>query len=169
MRFQQALLLQKQQVEQADRREERDRLFNPVKEAVNQQYVVTKAWFDPLTKSLDRVRIHHREQTLAALRNAHTSTPSAHPIPSSASTTAPSSSSSSSHASHPSPSHHAAHPQQPQPAANGFPTTPGPPSSAPIGTPMANRRGGGGDGGDDQQVVGAPGGKGLGGGKGAHA
>ncbi|KAJ3088076.1 hypothetical protein HK102_009628 [Quaeritorhiza haematococci] len=68
MRFQQALLLQKQQVEQEDLREEREMRFNPVKEAVNQQYAVTRAWFDPLTRSLERVRMKQRDMAIAALR-----------------------------------------------------------------------------------------------------
>ncbi|TPX45000.1 hypothetical protein SeLEV6574_g04149 [Synchytrium endobioticum] len=55
MRFQQQLLLQKKQAEELSRKEVVDSIFVPLKDAVNSQYMSTKAWFDPLSRSLERL------------------------------------------------------------------------------------------------------------------
>ncbi|KAI8851620.1 hypothetical protein BC829DRAFT_386479 [Chytridium lagenaria] len=54
LRFQQALLLQKQQVEQEDERDERQKIFGPFVETVDAHYAVSKKLHDPLERSLSR-------------------------------------------------------------------------------------------------------------------
>ncbi|TPX47163.1 hypothetical protein SeMB42_g03429 [Synchytrium endobioticum] len=47
--------LQKKQAEELSRKEVVDSIFVPLKDAVNSQYMSTKAWFDPLSRSLERL------------------------------------------------------------------------------------------------------------------
>ncbi|KAI8799959.1 hypothetical protein BJ742DRAFT_843598 [Cladochytrium replicatum] len=63
MRFAERLALQKQQVEQEWKREEREKLINPIKDLVNSQFAVARAWNDPIARSLERVRSGQTEST----------------------------------------------------------------------------------------------------------
>ncbi|KAJ3331464.1 hypothetical protein HDU76_003117 [Blyttiomyces sp. JEL0837] len=60
MRFQQQLLLQKQQLEQQDERDEKERYLGPVIETVNKHYAMAKAWHDPMQQSLERCQQKYR-------------------------------------------------------------------------------------------------------------
>ncbi|KAG4085375.1 hypothetical protein H8356DRAFT_1740382 [Neocallimastix lanati (nom. inval.)] len=59
MRFQQTLLLQKQQVEEMDRRDKTEQAFAPIKETINKQYISVRTWVNPMALSLERVK--HRQ------------------------------------------------------------------------------------------------------------
>ncbi|ORX78786.1 hypothetical protein BCR32DRAFT_281970 [Anaeromyces robustus] len=59
MRFQQTLLLQKQQVEEMDRRDKKEQAFAPIKETINKQYISVRTWVNPMALSLERVK--HRQ------------------------------------------------------------------------------------------------------------
>ncbi|ORX49328.1 hypothetical protein BCR36DRAFT_583922 [Piromyces finnis] len=67
MRFQQTLLLQKQQVEEMDRRDKTEQAFAPIKETINKQYISVRTWVNPMALSLERVK--HRQ--INAASNIH--------------------------------------------------------------------------------------------------
>ncbi|KNC97296.1 uncharacterized protein SPPG_07226 [Spizellomyces punctatus DAOM BR117] len=78
MRFQQALLLQKQQAEQEDQREEWEKKFKPVYEAVNRDYEAAMHWYDPIALSLERVtkQLPQHDQTSISPSPVTSGTPS---------------------------------------------------------------------------------------------
>jgi len=63
MRFQQTLLLQKQQVEEMDRKDKTEQAFAPIKETINKQYISVRTWVNPMALSLERVK--HRQNKAA--------------------------------------------------------------------------------------------------------
>ena len=67
MRFQQTLLLQKQQVEEMDRRDKTEQAFAPIKETINKQYISVRTWVNPMALSLERVK--HRQIKAASNMN----------------------------------------------------------------------------------------------------
>ncbi|TPX66050.1 hypothetical protein SpCBS45565_g04751 [Spizellomyces sp. 'palustris'] len=98
MRFQQALLLQKQQAEQEDQREEWEKKFKPVYEAANRDYEAAMVgpaypkrsdrfeelmyhkqhWYDPIARSLERVtkQLPQHDQTSISSSPVTSGTPS---------------------------------------------------------------------------------------------
>lgn len=60
MRFQQALLLQKQQVEQEERQEHTQQLLERIYGKIEAEYEQNKKLFDPLGRSLARIQAYHR-------------------------------------------------------------------------------------------------------------
>lgn len=55
MRFQIALDLQKQQVEQESLLDQQAAALKPVKEFIFKEYSATKVWVDPISKSIARI------------------------------------------------------------------------------------------------------------------
>ncbi|KAJ3002495.1 hypothetical protein HKX48_002303 [Thoreauomyces humboldtii] len=56
MRFQKNLMLQKHQADMEEQREEWERKYRPVYEAVNKEFDCAKQWHDPLALSLNRLK-----------------------------------------------------------------------------------------------------------------
>ena len=55
MRFQIALNLQKQQVEQETLLDQQAAALKPIKDYINKEYTATKVWVDPISKSIARI------------------------------------------------------------------------------------------------------------------
>ncbi|KAJ3128142.1 hypothetical protein HK098_005042 [Nowakowskiella sp. JEL0407] len=72
LHYQKNLLVQKQQVELEEKREERERLITPVKQIAAKNYHSSKLWFDPVARSIERVRL--MQQSLNAV-STQSSTP----------------------------------------------------------------------------------------------
>ncbi|KAG4100693.1 hypothetical protein H8356DRAFT_934841 [Neocallimastix lanati (nom. inval.)] len=68
MRFQQTLLLQKQQVEEMDRKDKTEQAFAPIKETINKQYISVRTWVNPMALSLERVK-HRQSHTANNINN----------------------------------------------------------------------------------------------------
>lgn len=73
MRFQQALLLQKQQVEQEERHEHTQQLLEQIYGKIEAEYEQNKRLFDPLGRSLARIQAFNRAHPIGS-SSAATST-----------------------------------------------------------------------------------------------
>lgn len=63
MRFQIALNLQKQQVEQESILDQQAAAIKPIKDFISKEYTATKVWVDPISKSIARISNNNASST----------------------------------------------------------------------------------------------------------